>query len=78
MRTGCLLAVLVITLSGCSEYKQSVPYEDGQYQGKTDQQHWDNGRFGHDREAWAQAVNERAQRQNEYNRSGDALEEAGK
>lgn len=71
MRAGFVLAALAITLAGCGEYKQSVPYQDGQYQGKTDQRHWDNARFDHNAEAWAEALNQRARRQNEYNRTRD-------
>lgn len=66
-----VLAVLTLGLTACGEYKQSVPYENGMYQGKTDQRHWDNERFKHEPAAWSEAVNERAQRQNEYRRTAN-------
>lgn len=66
-----LTAVFAFALSACGEYKQSVAYDNGMYQGKTDQRHWDNERFNHDQKAWAAAINERTQRQNEYKRTGD-------
>ena len=56
-------------LAGCGEYKQSVPYEDGGYQGKKDTRMWDSERFMHDPSVWKQIVNERTQRQNEYVRT---------
>ena len=71
MRAVLTLMLLACTLAGCGEYKQSVAYKDGEYQGKTDQRHWDNDRFQHDKAIWASAVTERAQRQNEYKRTGD-------
>ena len=66
-----VLIGLAVVLSACGEYKQSVSYDEGMYQGKTDQRHWDNERFNNDQKTWAAAVNERAQRQNEYKRTGD-------
>lgn len=71
MKTVLSLCLLACILAGCGEYKQSVAYKDGEYQGKTDQRHWDNARFKHDKATWASAINERAQRQNEYKRTGD-------
>ena len=66
-----LIGLACFALSACGEYKQSVAYDNGVYQGKTDQRHWDNDRFKHDQKTWATAVNARAQRQNEYERTGD-------
>ena len=71
MRMVLTISLLACALAGCGEYKQSVAYENDTYQGKTDQRHWDNERFKHDQAAWAEAVNQRAQRQNEYRRTGD-------
>ncbi len=71
MRAALTLWLLACILTGCGEYKQSVAYQDGTYQGKTDQRHWDNVRFQHDKATWASAINARAQRQNEYKRTGD-------
>jgi hypothetical protein len=71
MRAFLTFLLLACALAGCGEYKQSVAYTDGEYQGKTDQRHWDNDRFKHDKAAWVSAVTERVQRQNEYKRTGD-------
>lgn len=60
-----------LALTGCGEYQQSVAYEDNGYQGKTDQRHWDNAQFQHDPAAWSEAINQRAQRQNEHPRASD-------
>lgn len=65
------LALLATLLTGCGEYKQSVAYEDGGYQGKKDERMWDNERFMHDPSVWKQMINERTQQQNEYGRTGE-------
>lgn len=68
----CLPAITVcLALTGCGEYQQSVAYEDNGYQGKTDQRHWDNAQFKHEPAAWSEAINQRAQRQNEHPRASD-------
>lgn len=66
-----MIALLPALLAGCGEYKQSVAYEDGGYQGKKDERMWENERSMHDRSVWKQMINERTQRQNEYARTGD-------
>lgn len=65
-----MIAVLIGLLGGCGEYKQSVTYENGGYQGKRDTRPWDSEHFMHDSSVWKQMVNERTQRQNEYQRTG--------
>lgn len=70
MSTRMIITVAAIaTLAGCGEYQQHVEYADGGYQGKKDQRAWDNEAAMHDRAAWKQIINERAQRQNEYART---------
>lgn len=66
-----LIGLLVSMLAGCGEYKQSVAYEHGGYQGKHDTRAWDSERFMRDPSVWKQMINERTQRQNEYQRTGD-------
>lgn len=70
MRFGYAFAgLMAVLLSGCGEYKQSVDYEDGGYQGKQDTRMWEGERFMQDRSVWKQMINERTQRQNEYVRT---------
>ena len=65
------LPLLCLLLAGCGEYPQSVAYEEGGYQGKADQRAWDSAEFMKDRWVWKQMLNERTQRQNEYQRTGE-------
>jgi hypothetical protein len=69
MRAFHVTLLLAALLAGCGEYEQSVPYEDGGYQGKKDTRMWDSERFMQDPSVWKQMVNERTQRQNEYVRT---------
>ncbi|HSI96359.1 MAG: hypothetical protein ACAH09_13075 [Methylophilaceae bacterium] len=64
-----IAALMLVMLAGCGEYKQSVDYEDGGYQGKKDERVWESERFMHDPSVWKQMINERTQRQNEYVRT---------
>ncbi len=66
-----ILPLAALLLAGCGEYPQMVEYRDGGYQGKQDQRSWDGPATLHDRSVWKQMINERAQRQNEYDRVGD-------
>jgi hypothetical protein len=66
-----LMILLPLLLAGCGEYRQSVAYGNGGYQGKQDERPWDSERFMHDPSVWRQVVYERNQRQNEYDRTGD-------
>jgi hypothetical protein len=69
MRAFHVTLLLAALLAGCGEYEQSVPYEDGGYQGKKDTRMWDSERFMQDPSVWKQMINERTQRQNEYVRT---------
>ncbi|HJV83859.1 MAG TPA: hypothetical protein VJ698_00170 [Noviherbaspirillum sp.] len=63
-----LAALLPLLLAGCLEVEQHPTWIDGKYDGKQDrlpQQAY----FHNDRLAWYAAINNRNQRQNEYNRT---------
>lgn len=70
-RTFGMIALLPLLLTSCGEYRQSVAYDNGGYQGKQDTRVWESERFFNDKSVWKQMVNERTQRQNEYDRTGD-------
>lgn len=67
--TFAIAGLMLALLTGCGEYKQSVDYEDGGYQGKKDERVWESERFMHEPSVWKQMINERTQRQNEYVRT---------
>ena len=60
-------AALAWGVAGCGEQQVTV-YKQGQYQGKPDQQPWDNDLFKGDKLAWEQAIRRRNDIQNEYTR----------
>ena len=62
------VALLAPLLSGCGEKSQVVTYKQGKYQGKPDTPPWKNERFKDDKVAWENAIKQRNQAQNEYNR----------
>ena len=63
----CLLA-LPLFLTGCLEVAQHPEWLRGEYAGKTDNRHFQT-HFHNDRLAWSAAVQNRAMKQNEYNRA---------
>jgi len=63
-----LLGLATVGLSACSEYSQVVEYKPGNYQGKSDTRPWEGGKFAGDKQAWENALTNRAQAQNEYKR----------
>ena len=65
-------ATLTWGVAGCGEQKVTV-YKQGQYQGKPDQQPWDNDLFKGDKLAWEQAIRRRNDIQNEYTRGTPAV-----
>ncbi|MCK9260105.1 MAG: hypothetical protein RBT39_10210 [Azoarcus sp.] len=74
MNARCVISMLAVAvlgggLSGCGEPSQVVTYEQGKYQGKPDNQPWDNPVFKGDKTAWELAMKNRSRAQNEYNRT---------
>ena len=69
MKKALLVAVaaaLPFFAAGCGEKPTVTVYKQGQYQGKPDQQPWDNDRFKGDKMAWETAMKARNLGQNEY------------
>lgn len=64
-----LMAFLGASLAGCGEKPQVVVYKQGQYQGKADTRPWEAAAFKGDKAAWESAMRQRAQYQNEYQRT---------
>jgi hypothetical protein len=63
----CILA-LPLLLAGCLEVNQYPAWLRGEYAGKPDNRH-PQARFHNDRLAWSAAIQNRAMKQNEYNRA---------
>ena len=61
--------VTLFGLSACGESPQVVMYEQGEYKGKPDTRPWESAAFGGNRQAWENALQNRAQAQNEYRRA---------
>jgi uncharacterized lipoprotein YehR (DUF1307 family) len=59
-------AVLALAVAGCGEKTEVTVYKQGKYQGKPDNQPWDNDRYKGDRVAWEKAIKARNNGQNEY------------
>jgi len=59
-------AVLPFIAAGCGEKPTVTVYKQGQYQGKPDNQPWDNDQFKGDKVAWEKAIKARNLGQNEY------------
>ena len=65
-------AVLPLIAAGCGEKATVTVYKQGQYQGKPDNQPWDNDQFKGDKVAWEKAIKARNLGQNEYVRAAPA------
>ena len=63
-----LILLLPMLLAGCLEVDQHPEWIRGEYAGKEDNRHYQT-RFHNDRLAWWAAVENRNQKQNEYNRA---------
>ena len=65
------LAVAALLLAACGERPQVVRYKQGTYQGKPDTPAYSNAPFNGNRQQWDNAIDTRAQAQNEYVRIRD-------
>jgi hypothetical protein len=63
---AAVAVLLALGLSACGEKTQVTVYKQGKYQGKPDNQPWDNDRFKNDQVAWEKAIKARNNGQNEY------------
>jgi hypothetical protein len=63
-----VIAAIAALLAGCLEVKQHPAWIKGEFDGKPDDLH-PHANFHNDRLAWYAAINNRNQRQNEYNRT---------
>ena len=72
-RTILVLAsvAVAIVIGGCGERPQVINYKQGKYQGKPDTPPYSAAPFNGNKEQWENAVNNRAQAQNEYVRLRD-------
>jgi hypothetical protein len=61
-------AGLIAVAGGCGESTQVTVYKQGKYQGKPDNQPWENDLFKGDKLAWETAIKKRNEGQNEYSR----------
>jgi hypothetical protein len=65
---ACLLTLPILLLGGCGERPQVVTYKQGSYSGKPDTPPYKAAPFNGDKTKWEQAMEARAQNQNEYKR----------
>lgn len=63
--------VLPLFAAGCGEKSAVTVYKQGEYQGKTDTQPWNDAKFKGDKAAWEDAIKTRTQNQNDYVRVGN-------
>ena len=71
MRQILIMAISVALtwlVAGCGEKATVTVYKQGQYQGKPDNQPWDNDLFKRDKLAWEQAIKARNDIQDETSR----------
>ena len=64
-------AVVALVLAGCGERPQVINYKQGTYQGKPDTPAFNNPPFNGNKQQWDNAIDTRAQEQNEYVRLRD-------
>ena len=73
-KSTLLLSMVVVVstwgLAGCGEKPTATVYKQGKYQGKPDNQPWDNDRYKSDKTDWEKAIKARNNSQNEYVRIG--------
>jgi hypothetical protein len=70
-RLGLLstLGALALGLAACGDRPQVVQYKQGVYQGKPFSQPYQAPPYSGDKVAWEKQMTQRAQAQNEYNRT---------
>jgi hypothetical protein len=65
------IAAIALLVAGCGERPQVINYKQGTYQGKPDTPAYSNAPFNGNRQQWDNAIDTRAQAQNEYVRIRD-------
>jgi hypothetical protein len=63
----CMGAFMAALISGCGD--KPMLYKQGQYQGKLDNQPWDNAQFKGNQVEWEKAIKARNQGQDENSRA---------
>ena len=66
-----VLAAAALALGACGERPQVINYKQGTYQGKPDTPAFNNPPFNGNKQQWDNAIDTRAQEQNEYVRLRD-------
>lgn len=66
-----VFAVVALLVAGCGERPQVVNYKQGKYQGKPDTPAYASAPYNGNRQQWDNAIDTRAQHQNEYVRLRD-------
>ena len=69
LATAAALVAFAVGLAACGERPQVIQYKQGQYQGKPFSEPYKGPPYNGDKAAWERAVAQRAQSQNEYNRT---------
>jgi hypothetical protein len=62
---------VALSLAACGERPQVINYKQGKYSGKPDSPPYASAPYNGNKEQWENAVNNRAQAQNEYVRLRD-------
>lgn len=70
-RIAWLAAVAALIMAGCGERPQVINYKQGKYQGKPDTPAYASAPYNGNKQQWDNAIDTRAQHQNEYVRLRD-------
>ena len=71
VRIAWLAAVAALIMAGCGERPQVINYKQGKYQGKPDTPAYASAPYNGNKQQWDNAIDTRAQHQNEYVRLRD-------